>query len=628
MSIPSVPNNEAGLSASPLRSKFARAKRQRGSVIVAAMIIVVIVTSLVGVTFLATNSASRMSSRAKDYIATQRAAEAAVEYGYGIWKRRIFVANGAISTDTASAGLTGPTLAGFTYDSVANNGPLKISATDEYGAPATNTANPPTRVSVSLLDYPGWRGFASSYLVSAKVKAVAAPGTEEIAGVRRRFQYVEVPIFQMMYFFQNNMEFYKPATMIVGGLVHTNSNLWASSSSSGTLTFNGNVSYSGAYSQTQDPPYANTWSGWSANAQIAPTYPNGQANQVTQVPAAQPMGVALSTVFNTTDTNPNNDGYREIIEQPVAGYTDPPEIASRRMSNKAGIVLSINGTTATATSQNGTTVPAGQLAQIQSAFTGKTSIYDQREGKTVDVANIDVSKLTTVFNTGGLSGFNGVIYIVDKTPVTTSGASPSPNPKTIRLQKGGILPNNGLTIASQNPVYIQGDYNTGTTTTPTSVPANATGNPTNTDSPTVSGYTRKASAVMGDAVMFLSNAWNDANASSSLSSRNASNTTYNTAIMAGFMPSGYTPPSGSQYGYSGGANNFPRFLETWSGDACTYHGSMVELFQSKTFTGEWDTGSIYSPPNRRWNYDTNFSTTSPPGGLNAVVYTRGSWSKF
>ena len=121
--------------------------------------------------------------------------------------------------------------------------------------------------------------------------------------------------------------------------------------------------------------------------------------------------------------------------------------------------------------------------------------------------------------------------------------------------------------------------------------------------------------------MFLSNSWNDSNSSLSLSSRSASNTTYNTAVMAGYMPS-------SASGYSGGACNFPRFLENWSGKSCTYYGSMVELFKSQKFTGQWDTGNIYSPPYRRWNFDTNFTNNAPPGSLNAIVYTRGSWSKF
>ncbi len=596
--------------------------KENGAVIVVALIIVVVVTAMVGVTFLATNSASRMGGRAKDYIATQRAAEAAVEYGYGIWKHRIFVANGAITTAAANLNLTGPSLPGYAYSSSANNGPLTISATDEYGAPAAT----PTRVPVSLLEYPGWRGFAAGYLVSAKVNSVGQIGSVETAGVRRRFQYVEVPIFQMMYFFQDNLEFYKPANMIVGGLVHTNSNMWASSQSG--LTFTGNVSYVGAYTDNAAPPGGTGYSPWSGDS--PPTFTNGQSTQLNAVPAAQPLGLSLTGVFNTGDTNPNNDGYREIIEQPVAGYTDPAEISSRRMVNKAGIVMTINGATATVTTQNGTVATAAQITAIKAAFTGKTTLYDQREGKTADVANIDVSLLNSTLNTLSTTGFNGVMYIVDNTPVTTTGTTPSPNPKTLRLKNGGILPTNGLTVASENPIYIQGDYNTGTSPSVpyTNVAANATGNPTNSDSPTVSGYTRKPSSVIGDAVMFLSNSWSDGNSSLSVGSRVASNTTYNTAIMSGFMPSLYTPTSGSQYGYSGGGNNFPRFLESWSGKACTYYGSMVELFQSKTFTAKWDTGNIYVPPTRRWNFDTNFSNSSPPGSLFTVVYTRGSWSKF
>ena len=601
-------------------------RRRRGSALIAALLVVVVVSGLVGVSFLATNNAARMGGRAQDYVEVQRAAEAAVEYGFGVWKQRIFAAGRPISTTEANASLAGPSMPGFTYASAANNGPLTISATDEYGAPTAS----PKRVVTNLADYPGWRGFASSYLVSTKVQSAGQIGSVGEAGVRRRFQYVEVPLFQSMYFFENDLEFYKPATMIVGGLVHTNSRLYASSSSSGTLTFQGNVSYVNSYSTTADPPYANTWSGWSSNAQITPTYPSGESAQVTKVQRYEPLGLNVASAISKTDANPNNDSYREIIELPKSGFTDPPEIAARRLFNKAGIVVSINGSTATVTAKNGTVASAAQLTNIKNAFSGKTTMYDQREGKTVDVANIDVSKITTALGAGGPTGFNGVLYVVDETPVTTSGASPSPNPKTVRLQNGGVLPTDGLSIASQNPVYVQGDYNTGTTssTPATSVPANATGNPTNSDSPTVSGYTRKPAAIMADAVMLLSNSWNDSNASSGISSRVASNTTYNMAIMAGFMPSGWTPPSGSQYGYSGGGNNFPRFLETWSGKACTYHGSMVQLFESGVFTGKWDTGNIYSPPLRRWNFDTNFSSNPPPGGTDAALYTRGAWSKF
>jgi hypothetical protein len=147
----------------------------------------------------------------------------------------------------------------------------------------------------------------------------------------------------------------------------------------------------------------------------------------------------------------------------------------------------------------------------------------------------------------------------------------------------------------------------------------------------VASYTRKPAAVIADAVMLLSNNWSDSNSASSLSSRVASNTTYNTALMAGFIPSGWDPDgagSAAAYGYSGGANNYPRFLETWSGKTCTYYGSMVELFQSQIFTGKWDTGNIYSPPARRWNYDLLFNSTPPPGSVDAIALSRGPWARL
>ena len=596
----------------PSISALSRPRSSReGSVLIAALIIVTIVTAFVGVAFVATNATSRMGARANNYIAAERVAEGAVEYGFGIWKQRIFMNNGAITTAAANANVSAPLPTGFQYDTAGNNGPLSLSATDAYGAP-TATATPTV---VSMTNYPGWKGYSFNYLVSAKTMTAGQLGSVIKAGVRRRFQYVEVPIFQMMFFFNDDLEIYNPATMTVGGLVHTNANLYLSQRNG--LTFNGNVSYAGSYTAGPPPVQYTPPSG-----DLPPTL-NGS---LTKVPVAQPMGVSYNSFFNTTDANPNNDGFQEIIQQANGAYTDPPEIAQRRMSNKAGIVISINGNTATLTLQNGTVATAVQQTAIKAAFTGKTTMYDQREGKTVDVANIDVSVLTPALNALVGANFNDVLYIVDTTAVSGS----SPNPKTVRLKNGGILPDGGLTLASQNPIYIQGDYNTGVSSSvlPTSVPANSTGNPSGTDSPTAPGYTRKASAVLGDAVMLLSNSWNDSNSSLALSSRTASNTTYNTAIMSGYLPSGFTNSSGTQYGYSGGANNFPRFLETWSGKTCTYTGSMVELFQSQSFTGQWALGNVYSPPTRRWNFDTNFLTSAPPGSLICVVYSRGSWSKF
>lgn len=601
------------------------------------MFTIVLVSVFVGLAVNGTHEVARVSARAQSYVNVEKAVEGAVEYGFGVWKARILAkASPLTQADLNANPLTGPTVPDMAYATISENGPLKITATDEYGAPAATAA----RVYTDLPAYPGYKGFSYGYIVSAKMRQVSGYGSGTVAGVKRQVVYVEVPFFQSMLFFEHDLTIAQPAQMIIGGLIHTNSDLYLNGSTIGSLTVSGDASYSGNYSETTDPPFISSWSPWNPSAKLPPIYSNGGKDvQLSQVSRFEPFGDKPSSVLDPapsydsngypiaprdSDGNPNNDSFRELIEPPVLGFTDPIEIAQRRLYNKAGIIIEINGSAVTVRAANGTTLSAARTTDLQNAMTGKTTVWDQREGKNVTVANIDMSRVTSALDSTGVMSFNGVLYVHDITP-----NSVDPNPKTLRLQKGGTLPDGGLTVASQNPVYIQGDYNTGTTTDPSVVPANASGNPDNTDSPVAPGYSEKPSAVIADAVMLLSNSWNDSNASLDVGSRVASNTTYNTAIMSGFMPSGFMPSGGgAQYGYSGGAINFPRFLERWTGKSCTYYGSMVELFQSKIFTGEWDTGNIYNPPARRWNYDTLFSSTPPPGGVDAVVLARGSWAKF
>ena len=595
----------------------------QGNILIVALILVFVISGFVATALNVTNNTSRFTDRSQDYAATQAAAEGAVEYAFGAWKARILAIDRPMTSAEANSALTAPRFNNVSYASTAESGPLRIDALDEYGAPMPNTSDYPNPVGTDLVSYPGWRGYTYNYLAKAKFQQTNAVYNFR-AGVKRQFQYSAVPLFQAMFFFEHDLAIYKAASMNVTGLVHTNSSAYISSSSGSPVSFAGNISYSGSYSQTTDPPFANTWSGWAPNAEQPPTFPNGQANQVHQVPRIEPIGSDPASVINTTDTNPNNDGLHELIEPPNPSFTDPPEIAQRRLYNKAGIIININGSTVTVTTQNGTALNPARITDLKNAVSSSTTIYDQREGKTVDVSTLDMSKVTAALTAGGVTGFNNTLYINDTTPVTST----NPEPKALRLAKGGVLPPNGLTVASENAVYVQGDYNTGTTIDPNAVPSNSGGNSGNADSPTVNGYTRKPAAVIADAVMLLSNNWSDTNANKTLSSRVASHTTYNMAIMAGFMPSGYQPSVGAQYGYSGGAINFPRFLEDWSGQSCTYYGSMVELFQSKTFTGEWDTGVIYRPPFRQFNFDTNFKTVPPPGSINAASWSRGYWAKF
>jgi hypothetical protein len=331
---------------------------------------------------------------------------------------------------------------------------------------------------------------------------------------------------------------------------------------------------------------------------------------------------------------------------------------------------------------------------ITGAMTTGTTLNDGREGDNVRTVNFDVKAITTGANAGKITDNVGkgdglLIYIQDTSTgqsvstggyttatTTTSGgtttttttnytsystsagtgkslnAAPPTNTtnvkytgmtsqrlRGIRLVNGGVLPDMGLTVATPNPVYIQGDYNSGATTnyassTATAAaltnsalpPSDASGAyPSGTSSPTEysSGYTKKSAAVVADSVTILSNSWSDTNSfsSSGLSARVPTNTTINTAIVAGNVPT-------STSAYSGGIENFPRLLESWSGSLyLTVHGSFGLLYDSEQATGVWkQTGNYYNAPSRRWFYDSILQDKNPPGFPVAYVYGMGAWA--
>jgi hypothetical protein len=166
--------------------------------------------------------------------------------------------------------------------------------------------------------------------------------------------------------------------------------------------------------------------------------------------------------------------------------------------------------------------------------------------------------------------------------------------------------NCGLTIASENPVYIQGDYN-----------ANYGGNGFAATTTTV------AASVAGDAVTLLSNNWNDTNSFSSpyaQTARSGVTTWYRVAIIGGATPY-FSNPTGTisqDYGTDGGVHNFLRYIENWgasSNNVLNYEGSIIDLFYSRQANSTFKCCvTVYSPPSRGYNFDTNFLTPAllPP----------------
>jgi hypothetical protein len=179
----------------------------------------------------------------------------------------------------------------------------------------------------------------------------------------------------------------------------------------------------------------------------------------------------------------------------------------------------------------------------------------------------------------------------------------------IVLSNGAILPPQGLAIATPDPAYIVGNWN---------VKTNVGGSSDAGTSDTA--YTRP-SAIFADAISVLSGNWNPANSAASLSSRVATTDTVNAAFLTGNVPSDGTY-------YSGGVENFPRFLENWSGQTFFYNGSMVCMFASQIATAPWPgTGSVYNPPTRTWAFDNNFTNPAkqPPLTPQVLTLQRNQW---
>jgi len=183
----------------------------------------------------------------------------------------------------------------------------------------------------------------------------------------------------------------------------------------------------------------------------------------------------------------------------------------------------------------------------------------------------------------------------------------------VPLVTGGTLAApGGFTVASENPVYVLGDYNTSSTDT-------------TWNSPAVDVAGHAAAAIIADAVSFLSNNWSDL---SSLGLGTSSNqvtdynnrvaaTSYYRVAVAGGKNINFPQPTGwaaaQDYGTDGGVHNFLRYLENWGGQGFNYKGSLVSLYYATYGTGVYKCcTTVYSPPTRNDIFDLDFQN---PGGL-------------
>ncbi len=360
-----------------------------------------------------------------------------------------------------------------------------------------------------------------------------------------------------------------------------------------------------------------------------------------------PAGAGLDPTAWTAaqEAAAENNVYRSLIVPPPSAASsaeypngstataDDDVINVRRAYTRADLVVTVGSTGAVtvATVVNG--VPTDVTAQFATVIpnigtSASTALYDEREGKNVNVTTIDVGALNTVISTmrtAGTFNFQGLLYVNLK---NSSQASPA----AVKLINAGTVPSvplntttqaggTGFSVATNGGMYVQGSYNT-------SLLKDTSGNPIIG----ADGVTDRQvpSMLMADAITVLSSNWVDHSATTPLSSRVASlsagevSNGNTMAVNAGLVTGNYASTGSSS---SGGAQNLVRFMEDWSAKNVNFLGSEGRLFASTQYTAQFTgaAGTVYNQPARTFNFDQNIPTHPPPGNPTTTAFGRGDF---
>jgi hypothetical protein len=465
--------------------------------------------------------------------------------------------------------------------------------------------------------YAGLNGWTQIYRVLSNAKQVT--GRFDLTNaVLEDIQLISIPIFQFGIFYNGLLEFTWCATFTVNGRTHANGDIFVGSASA--LTFNSTVTTTGGI-------YKTNWDGHTLGQMTASVTYNGTPGYSTNVNALTlPIGQGNTPA-----------AVREVVNIPPSGESPTSPMGLQRYYNKPGVDLLISNTTVTAYIRNsGTDAPVSltvtnwgtnNLALTTTfPFLNLTdSFMDQRESsKTVRPTEIDIGLYSTWLTVNSLvlnkfpltsTVYPSVLYVMDARTIATNT-----DLFAVRLVNGSILPLNGpttqpggLTVATPNPMYVQGDYNVGPggTTTPGSTDTSRT----------------YPASLVSDALTLLSGNWQDPQSSLPLSDGSKSkarDTIINAAILTGIV---YSTDATSNH-FSGGVMNLPRLLEDWTGVTLTLNTSIVNLFDSIRATNWFkNPGVYYFAPTRKFSFDNNFTNQVklPPATPVLGLISRAKW---
>lgn len=445
--------------------------------------------------------------------------------------------------------------------------------------------------------YSGLSGYVTTYQISALATEPGSLYPDMKAGVIQEIEFTQIPAFQFALFYNQLMEFTWTAEMEVSGRVHGNTDIYTGSSQN--LTFHDDVTSVGVNENTE-------WLGFS----------DTDFTGTLSFASKKETGASALNIPISPDADPNN--VRDILDVPPAGESPHSWKGQQRMYNKAELVIRVTDAgpmvyVKNSLDSSGTQIPQ---EQVEDFLDTTPTFTDQREGKLVKATELDVAKFSTWAATNsfvtsklGAGVPPNIVYVSDERSVAGSEMA------AVRVVNGSQLPSRGLTLATQNPLYVKGDYNQ---PDPLKLNTSDTSN------------TLPASFV-SDAITVLSSSWDDSKSHYNFRARRAQPTTINAAIMTGNVQT--SPGATPMNGYSGGVGNLTRLLEDWSHSGyqeLTVNGSMIAMFESQIANSQfrWP-GYYYYAPRREFNLDQNFTDQSklPPGTPQVISVVRKSWTQ-
>jgi len=662
---------------------------RRGSALLGALIVIVILTFAAAGVLSYSLSTYRNSVRQAILDQAKEIADSEMEYLYFTWKTQLLggtaVAN--VQSNLTTAGICAAAITDYLTPFAANisGEGWQVSRLVQFNPLATADQGAEGIVPGTLET--GENYYFTAQTVASIVNPVLGP-IQFHSG--RHFVFSSTSLFQFAVFYEGNLEIAAGGNMVIQGPVSTNASAYMGSQPGYQLVLADTIYYFQDYNGASDPLSGETDRLEGSGALNDPIYnPNPlaappanqvaqRANQVVKLNSQTSFigGVDVAydiATYPTAYTDPQgfvdpNEVYRAVIAPPpMSGgslIAEDQYVAASRMYNRAGLLITINQpTSGPVTVDYGVSGnPTAYTGIFQAAITGgsipnpvtntRVLAVDKREKvagtPNIEVSTVDVANLNDALHVllpanpatlGSANGYNGLVYVYDNSDNTALGVPNNLN--AILLQNGTTTPNYqdsngnplGFSVASNNGVFVQGDYNT----TQITVGGSLINNP---------------AAIMGDAVTAVSQAWSAVNSGNTITNRQAipsapttdpwpgtinpastgtpSGMTVNAAILTGNTPSTATTNSG-------GVQNLVRMEEDWWTPqlTLTLNGSLGQLFVSDYFRGTYVGNTIQAalgndrvyiqPATRNMLYDAGFKTRAPNSTPKTTSFTRGDF---